>query len=230
MVPTPETAEEQLLKMIEGPEAAQGRNSTQMAPVPEKGAASGLPAVTAWFTARLREFFRPGRGEWEGDPFLSHLRLASRILWVVLAGLGAYVVVDLLVIQPAFRNAHLSPSRGKEPSTQQEGAAVAVKSPLRALDDYLEAFSKRNPFTGGGLLGSSSLLGKTARQRMEELTKDLTLVGIDKGPKPAALVENAAQSRTVVVSEGDTISGMKVKKITSQGVVLSYEGEEFVLR
>ena len=45
-----------------------------------------------------------------------------------------------------------------------------------------------------------------------------------------ALIEHAAQQKTYVVRVGDEINGMVVKKISSEGVLLTYEGKEILVQ
>ena len=158
---------------------------------------------------------------------LWNLRLFSRGLWVVLTLLGAYVLFDLLLIQPLSaspRSPHRMPRTigisTKEP--RSEG-----REPLKPTSEYVEQIGFRNPFTGIPLGQSSS---KAAEQKIQETVKDLVIVGIDRGPNPAALIEDKAQGRTVAVTPGDEIRGMKVKKVTTEGVVLIVDGQEVVLQ
>ena len=177
---------------------------------------------------RFRQAFASFKGkESAGDPLLWNLQLAGRFLWLLLAVLGVYVVLDLVVMQPAGRVASTISSARSGP----EGAAppVMVANPLKPLADYIGAVIARDPFTGA-VPGVSSSSVKTSGHQLEEMAKGLVLVGIDRGPRPAALVEDTGKQRTFVVNAGDQVNGMRVKEINSEGVVFSYEGEEYVLR
>lgn len=176
--------------------------------------------VTAW-----RRLVPPRQ---QTDAFLWNLRLAHRILWVVLAMIGAYVVVDLVFVQPKPPVVR-RPSPAIPADGQSAGQPVEGSQKLRPLSEYIGAVMQRNPFTGA-IAGIAPPRGKTAKHRLEELAGGLTIVGIDRGPNPVALVEDATQQRTYVVKVGDDINGMHVTQITAEGVVLSYEGEEFTLR
>ncbi len=216
-----ETAEEQLLKMIEGPEGAKPPSTVEPAPVPRF---RPFREMFQEGKARLLRILLPGWGQSHGDPLLWNLRLASRILWVFLAGLGAYVIFALVLVQPRYR------SHPGLPAGTASSGSVSARNPLRPLGDYLGALLQRDPFTGRNLSPGQESSSQGAHRHVEELTNGLKLVGIDRGPQPAALIENAGQKRTFIVNVGDEINGMKVKKITSEGVVLSYEGEEVVLQ
>ena len=213
-----ETPTEQLLRMIEGPQ----------------GAATAKPVASGVHVGqRLRDFVQDvqawiGRlvlpSHREADVFLWNLRMAHRVLWLLLAGLGAYVALDLVV----GSKPHISPKLVTTGAEGQRPTPVEPDHSLATLSEYLVAVKQRNPFTGeGGLLDRSS--GKTAKRKLEELAEGLVVVGIDRGTHPVALVEHAAQRRTYMVKTGEQINGMTVKKIGAEGVVVTYEGEEMTL-
>ena len=208
MVLPKETAEEQLLRMIEGSQGPQ--RSSAPAPAPGR------------FSSWWEKLFSPRPRRIEADPFLLKLQLGSRFLWVILVGFAVYLVLSLFVMQP--RHPAISTSTKEVPAAE---LSTAVQSPLKPLPQYLEGFQQRNPFTGA-VAGQSVVVEK--KSRLQEAVQGLTLVGIDRGPNPAAIIENSAQQKSTVVSVGDNINGLKVKKITSEGVVLSDDVEEFLLR
>jgi len=214
MGPAKETAEEQLLKMIERPQA---------------GAQKGAPrdAVQRWrsrvheLAERSWRLLLPGRRE--ADAFLWNLRVAQRVLWIGLAGLGAYVMLDLL-LWPS----RPSPRRASSVHTAAPAAAPAHSPPLKPLAEYVSAVTQRNPFTGAEAL-SLSAAARTAKSRLEELAQNLTVVGIDRGANPVALIEQKNPQRTYMVKVGEELNGLTVKRISPDGVVVDYEGEELVL-
>lgn len=225
MVAYKETAEEQLLRMIEGPQP--GSSST-----PGEAPADPPPSRTdkwAGVRGQLSDWLRrlsPSRTRPRGrDPLIWNLQLASRVLWVILAALGAYVVVDLVLIQPSYQ----LPRSGSGAASTPAGPAAA-RAPLKPLADYIGVVVQRDPFTGLLPGVAQQAPPPTTERRMEQMVASLKLVGIDRGPNPAALVENTEQNRTLIVNVGDDLNGMKVKKISAEGVLLTYEGEEYLLR
>lgn len=229
MVPHKETAEERLLRMIEGPAGVPG----QPRPVPvEEVPRKGSPWLQDLLD-RAQDGFRQWgflfrRRREQSDPLLRNLWLAGRVLWVVLAGLGAYVAADLLIFQPGDRMARIS--SGPSAPVAAEPAPVTAAAPLRSLGDYLAGVLQRDPFTGLAPLSAARTPAPTARHRLEEIAKGLVVVGIDRGPNPVALVEDTQAERTSVFKAGDSIHGATVKEITQEGVLLSYEGQEYLLR
>lgn len=179
---------------------------------------------------QIRRRFVDGRRE--TDAVLRNLRLIHRLLWVALAGLGVYVVVDLLLMQPVWRPS--APARAiGGPGAPDPGAQTVSRGQpvLKPLSEYLTAIQVRNPFTGlpGGLTLNQPT-AKTTKRRLEDLAQGLAVVGIDRGPNPEAIIEDTAQQRTYFVKVGDDINGMIVQDISAQGVMVAYEGEELLLR
>lgn len=220
MGPAKETAEEQLLKMIERPQAG-GAEKRPTAHGPGR-----WRAMLHDLAERSRRLLLPGRRE--ADVFLWNLRVAQRILWVGLAGLGAYVMLDLL-LSPSQLNKRLHAFSARTQNVSTTTAPPRDTSrPLRPLAEYVAAVTQRNPFTGAQALTQVQAI-QTAKDQLEERAQDLVVVGIDRGPKPVALVEQKSAQRTHTVKVGDELNGLTVKKISPEGVVVSYEGEELVL-
>jgi len=92
---------------------------------------------------RLVQRLMPSRRE--ADPLLWNIRLTHRALWVVLAGLGIYTAVDLVVIRPKPRLTRpqvLSVQRSAA-SAPAEGAAVQLRQAPWTLTATSETGSER---------------------------------------------------------------------------------------
>ncbi len=225
MVSPRETAEEQLLRMIEGPQGSGAPSTPSGAsgsgrPSPKRPAAS-LQDVLSW---RWRRLF-PRRTHANTDAFLWNLKLTQQIMWVVLFALSAYVAYDLVTVQPKPRRHAVSAPVSSAPAPDSVPAHIKE---LRPLSEYLSVVMQRNPFTGA-IAGLAPVV-KTAKRRLQEMIGGLSIVGIDRGPNPVALIEDKEGQRTYIVKAGDRIKEMEVQKIDANGVVLSYEGEQIVLR
>ena len=113
MVPAKETAEEQLLRMIEGPAAP----SPSRSPMRPFSFVRLLDRVRSWIDRLRRGGAVSPRHQESADALLVRLRIAERIFWALLISLGLYLVLDLFVFQ-------LHP-----PQPRARAAAVAVRSP-----------------------------------------------------------------------------------------------------
>ena len=231
-VPRKETAEEQLLRLIEGPQAPK----PQPVAAPSGGTAAkppwrdrlmhGWDQVSSAVMMRVNALFRARHRS--GDTVLRQLQLAGRLMWLVLAGLGLYVGVTVVLSQshpPRMALGAGTPRTGK-------GAVTPPPSPealMKPMAEYLSAVLQRNPFTGTS--GSSSAAPvQRARERLNELVGSLVVVGIDRGATPEALIEDKSEGRTYFVKVGDVVNGTFVKEITPRGVVVEYEGEEELIQ
>ena len=222
------TAEEQLLRMIEGPRGGQPPTpSASSAPV-----SRALGKLPEWMTRWKRRVGSVRSWRQPGDAFLWKLRLAQRLLTAVLVGLGVYVVVTLLLPpKPRLRQAavlNIHPPVGPAASAGTASSAAEADHALRALSNYVAVVQERNPFTGASAREAGASL-KTMKHHLEEMATGLAVVGIDRGANPVALIEDTAQHKTYIVKAGDELNGMRVKEIRDGKVLVSYEGEEFVL-
>lgn len=214
-----ETAAEQLLRMIEAPAGGAAPAGGPRLPL----RLPDLREHAAEWSWRLRRWMMPAR--LHGDAVLWNLQIASRALWALLAVMGAFALFSLVI---APRPARVMPALPRAAASLEPSDAIPAQKPL---SQYFAALQERNPFTG---LAASVAVAvretKTARQRLQELAKDLAVVGINRGAQPEALIEDGAQGRTVIVKPGDTIGGVTVREINAQGVLLVYEGEELLIK
>ncbi|MBI4597922.1 MAG: hypothetical protein HY737_05930 [Candidatus Omnitrophica bacterium] len=162
------------------------------------------------------------------DALLARLRLIERLLWVALILLGAYVVWSVWLTErhPPVIASH-SPAVGPESSAAQSPNPEGDR--LKELSEYREALALRNPFA----LSARSSGGRSdeeVKNKLTQLTGVLSVVGINRGASPEALIEHSEEKRTYFVKVGDQINGLTVRAIDQRGVVVSYEGEEIVLK
>lgn len=218
MDPNKDIAEEQLLRVIEGGRAAPAaklmhRNSPRMPWFKKNG--NRLENFGSAFNTKNMQFGLP---------------LLNAVMWVVLAALGMYLIVDFLFFQ----------YRGR---MQYTPVAISAKSPENASQDSIEAppqvkplseFSKplsdRNPFTGSQ--ASSEKKEEVVQRPVEDFSKladGLSVVGINRGPPPEAFIEDTVQKRTYFVKVGDPVKNMNVKEIKDGSVILNYKDQEVVI-
>lgn len=223
MVPAKETAEEQLLRMIEGPSG----------PLPPKATAKPF-SIGKLVEPFLRGGGFPGFGprpqprKDRNDPFLSRLQLTGRLFWVLLGGLGLYLVADLWLLQPTPPT--LRPVGGGSSAAPAGPLTQTLDEQLRQSAEYRSTLASRNPFRlDTGRLAESDAT-PTVKNRLLEMTSTLTVVGINRSRVPEALIEDTEAKRTHFVKVGDTVNGMTITAIDDRGVTLKYEGEETILQ
>lgn len=227
MVGAKETAEEQLLRMIEGPARPAGGGG------PGRSAGSGPGGGLDRLLAPLQQgrrlfsqwFGRPRQDRDRSDVFLWQLQLTSRLFWVLLGGLGLYLMLDLWVFRPkppAFATAIGTGPGGTPAWTPADDAA--------RLAGYRATLASRNPFRLAAPGTQGAVDPVTVKNRLLEVTATLTVVGINRGRVPEALIEDTDAKRTHFVKVGDQINGLTISRIDEQGVTVAYEGEELLLK
>lgn len=223
-----DTPAEQLLRMIEGPAGAANPDlrtlRSGLVTASLKRLLAGLQELPGRFLSRMR----PARRE--TDAFLLNLMMAQRLLWVVLLALGAYVAFDLIVVRPKPKLERVVATGAPEPAGgSSDTSTSATANSLKPLADYLAAVQQANPFGGAPAIVAAPV-EQSAKHRLGELTQGLVVVGIDRGANPEAIVEDTTQKRTYFVKVGDELNGMVVREISARGVVVTYEGEELLLK
>lgn len=216
-----ETPAEQLLRMIEGPQGG--------LPGPRKPGSGALPSVGALLRRLPNPFrrkLRPGRRD--ADPVLANLALAQRALWLVLIVFGGYVAFDLVAMQPKS-TLDRATARAPEGPGASTGEPDTSGTSLKPLADYLSVVQQANPFGGAAALVAAPIT-QTTKQRLEELAGGLVVVGIDRSATPEAIIEDTEQQRTYFVKVGDELNGLMIREISAKGVVVTYEGEELLLK
>lgn len=227
MVATKETAEERLLRMIEGPE---GRKTVQGSGPPRRRPLDlwgRLRGVWAWPRSVAASRGRPRE---KSDGFLWRLQLAGQVFWVLLTGLALYLVIDLWVLKMEPPSAHIQPLP-VGPATGGPGTPGA--DPLQSLAAYQQAIVGRNPFqwaAGRPADDGQAPVARTTEHRLNELAGSLVIVGVNRGANPEALIEDSKAGRTHFLKVGDQINGLTVKSIDDRGVTLTYEGEEILIK
>jgi len=211
--------------MIEGP-------SSGPSPAPRKPSPSAwIERVSSWLRlapARLRNIKRPAKkAAARTDVFLWRLQLVNRGFWVLLGGLMLYLAVDLLALKPDPPVMFIqSAPTGAESS---EVNAYTVEDRLKPLAEYQAALAARNPFQLARRTETEPREADVPVDTLATLTGALTVVGMNRGGVPEALVEDTEAKRTYIVQVGDELNGMMVVAIDPQGVTVRYEGEEALI-
>lgn len=224
MVPAKETAEEQLLRMIEGPEGPQPQS------IPKEGGGNPLTlrltSFKGWFQDWRSRLGRKRPAKDRGDVFLGRLQVINRIFTLVLMALGIFLIVDWFILKPKTPMIVIE-SSPTSIATLTETGPLELASPPQSLEDYQNALLRYNPFR----LASARVIEKkgeaieTAAQKLEKMISILSVVGIDRGAEPEALVEDAEARRTHFVKVGERVNGLVVEAIDDRGVLVSYDGE-----
>lgn len=213
-------AEERLLRVIEKGE--RGGSSASSAAHPD---ARGFLSRMRSFLARF--YSRPVKKD---DRVLLMLQRVGLVLWIVLAGAGVYLAYGLVSFQTVtLKRAASYSSDGIPYAPAVELPPFSMEEKLKPVDQYLNTIRQRDPFTGTSSVQEEVVEGPrepTPQETLQSMAQGLTVVGINRGAVPDAIIEDTAAKRTFFVKAGDKIKELTVKEIRHDTVVLTYQGEE----
>lgn len=220
MVADKSTAEEQLLKLIEGP-------PPEGAPPASASAAPTARGRLASWWAAWRRRGAADRRVGRIDPLLHRLSLSNRFLSVALGILMLYLIADLAWPRQA-RHRRAGFSGGEHASVGDETPAKPEEY-LKPMSVYIRSASQRDVFAENPPVVAARQGPRPVEERIKAMAEGLVVVGIDRGANPQALIEDTQRQRTYFVRIGDDVSGMTVREIRHDGVMLTYEGLEVEL-
>lgn len=216
MDPDKDIAEERLLRVIEKSQARTPSAS---------GHRQSLNPIH-WFRMWLARRYAQPVGK-NSDLVLRLLKILSFFLWLGLIGFGAYFGYNYAVERQMSFQQRLAP---KSPTLPIEIEAEVVATPKDVKPDsyYVGALQNPNPFTGAGEEKVQVVevdRGPSPKEKLSAMTKNLVIVGINRGPVPDAIIEDSEQKRTFFVKVGDSINELSVKEVKHDSVVLGFENE-----
>ena len=204
------TPEERLLKIIETP-------GIQKAKVyfSAKAKAINLKTLTAWIKSLRLD---------KNIIKKINLRLANKIV-ASLCGL-----ITLFLLLDFFRVGVNLGSRF-EKTLQASKSAITeerrVAIPNVDIEEVLAQAKRRNVFT---FLPAPIKAEASLSPDITEIIANLRLVGIIWSNSPQAMIENAKEQRTFLLSQGEQIGQVTIKNIFKDKVVIEVEGQEKELR
>ena len=208
-----ESSDEKLLKLIEGSVAAKQQRRFGMA-IPS---AAGLKINK--FSFKKPDFkqllkFRFDLSALNKITFGAAAVLTLVFFYNLISG-SKKVNADLF-----FASSRLKDVVPAESQTDKKGFLSAA--------EYLSGIERRNIFLAPGQKPAEEIKAKEMQTvKIEEMLKDLKLVGIIWSDNPEAIIESALDGRTSLVKKGDSAgsSKAKVKEVTRNSVVLEIESE-----
>ena len=238
----PESAEKQLLKIIEtSPSGAASVSAGGQAAI-RAGAVRKLKdsspkknpifSVLPDFSKIFKSFSDSIK---EGDFFQAQIKYINFALLFIsvclIAGLGFY-----FARLKAFSEKPIGLSKDEAKSAIEKFDILPGVSVPLAGDDYLANFlaklKKRDVFNPVKLDNNAPVAPDKAAEA-EEILKQLKLVGVSVSNDPLdsyAMIEDSKSKITYFLKNSDTIQGLKVIRIEDDTVVFDYQGREVTLR
>jgi hypothetical protein len=109
-------------------------------------------------------------------------------------------------------------------STENEKKAAQNRQST-SFDDYQKLINNKAIFAPP--VTDTKKAAPVGESSLQEMAKDLKLVGIIPGDTPQAIIEDKKNNQTLFLREGEMINNMEVKAISTGRVVLAY-GEETI--
>lgn len=238
------TPEEQLLKLIENPEAA--KSAPGNASKGEGAVKQALKTRPAFSFSKIAGIFDYWKAHWtktqSAQSLHESLRTESYIRsfnFFLIAGIMAaaiYLILDLTVLkedQEQFLSS-VSTQDSLYPIRNEKKEISAVPD----LDHYHEMIERRNPFLSPLAAPTpaeseekpKAAVEGPAPNKVTEKAGKLNLVGISwSADNPLAMIEDTESGKTFFLRAGQEINGLKVQEIQKEKVIVTYEGEEAAL-
>ena len=207
------TPEEKLLKLIEGSGLPKFKIPLGIKKLPKVD----LKAAGAWLKD-LRHI--------DKDLIIKYLNLrsANKIVASLCGFLTIFWIFDFIRINSNLAQRFEQIAQAPAISATQ---AKETPLPLVSYEEILSQAKRRNIFT---LLPVSPKIETSVATNIAEKISSLKLVGIIWSNNPQVMIEDVKGNRTYLLSMGEQMGEIKVKKIFMDKVVLEIEGQEQELR
>jgi|GEM_PF-1367668 len=236
------TPEERLLKLIkEGAKPEKDASSTEH--IAEKKADVSLPKASIGDRQNQRTEppfeSKPEKSLLVKAHFKNFLTVTNinKILFIlfllvlvfVLYNLAVFVMPNMTNMSGSKNNINL-PVAEKNEQVNKENQQQGVES--KPIDYYLQDITKRDLFKSviaekSGVVSSSSV--QSARAKLEEAVKILSLKGIIAGDKLQAVIEDTSVGKTYFVAKGENIRDFIIEDITQAKVKIKFEDQSIDL-
>jgi len=208
------TPEEKLLKIIENSGAQKAKIQLGL---------KAKPLDIKTITAKLKSF-KFNKKEIKNLIKQINLRLVNKIVTALCGLLTIFWLFDFIRVGSSLKNRF---ERVMQTPTASAAQEIAVLIPAVNLGEVLIQAKKRNMFT---LLPAPTKAEGSAAQETVQKVTNLKLVGILWSSNPQAMIENSTDQRTSLLSAGEKLGDITIKKIFRDKVILEINGEEQELR
>jgi len=210
------TPEEQLLELIaKGDEAGTTKFRRKKEFILSFG---GLRGLWRFLTKNISRFLtKVNNGVRE--PNLKALNKIFFILSVTFLGCS---VVGFIFGRPDIKRVY---EKSRLMEWKQSGQEVIFE--VRPFLHYLEMVNRRNIFSPIEIKENKKAEDK--KKKLQDMVKDLSLVGISWGKDPVAMIEDSAAKKTYFLKRGMKINKLEIEDILKDRVILSFQGEKVEL-
>lgn len=146
---------------------------------------------------------------------------------------GLFIIVIVLLIfyftweQILFKQKLKVLPTGETQKVQKITNHPQIYTTLPDFSHYSEVIGKRDLFTASGR--KMQLIQEDTTKKMQEMVKNLSLIGIVWEHPPQAIIEDKGANKTYFLYKGDRLGDFQIKEIFENKVLLIYEGQEIEL-
>ncbi len=151
-----------------------------------------------------------------------NLKVLNKFFFIFSFVLLSYSIAGFVFGRPSIENVY-----EKIQIPQEKELEEKVTPPARPFLHYLNMVRRRNIFNPVELKEPEK--AEVKEKRLQEIAKDLSLVGISWDKEPIAMIEDRAAKKTYFLKKGDSINKFKLDDILIDRVILILEGERIEL-
>ncbi|MFH1201535.1 MAG: type II secretion system protein N [Candidatus Omnitrophota bacterium] len=151
-----------------------------------------------------------------------NLKSLNKILLILVILSFVYLAISFIFLRPSgFK---------KSTASAIEQKIKEVNRPMpeaRPYSYYADEIKKRDLFRSAAFMPVNTAISREALPN--ELIKDLSLLGVVRGEKPQAIIEDRKTNKSYFLNIGDSIGELVLKSIQEGKVTLDYRGQKFDL-
>lgn len=202
--------EEKLLRLIKGSKKKEPQKARSAAASPEAPSPSPKGARTE------AVYHAPGKTAF-------NMRRLNYIFTAALAGLLLYFAYDIFF--PSYEADKIDISRANEAPAKYVKPKEGGIADAKPYSEYSSAIRGRNIFLPQQTEAAPVVTGPS----LDEVSANLSLIGIVAGPRPQAIIENKRTGKSYFLYKGSLVDKAKVLEILEGSVIMEYQGEKFEL-
>lgn len=217
------TAEKQLLNLIEKPKAENIQQRTFRRKGLSLFSLGALKGRWSFFKKQSRNSSALKRRPLDIKRINNILKFAVFVLAVYLA--TSFTISGLKLEK--------MPEAAFKTTALEEMEIIEPSSLLKKRNYYLERVRIRDIFNPLPTVTEANGAAGQKRKdisKISEAAKDLKLVGISWSDNPDAMIEDTNRKKVFFLKNGEMLNDIKIQAIFKDRVVLSYQGEELLLR
>jgi len=199
--------EEKLLRLIKGSAKKDAdKNKTETNPPFQQNSSSPAKSISSAMSFMTRGI---------------NIKGANPVLLIIFICLLVYFLIDVAHNPYYKKEVEIVAEAEKEPAAVKE----KTSSGIEPYSYYTSGVEDRNVF----LPQESDVSPVMAGPSMDEISSNLSLIGIIAGDKPQAIIEDKKAGKSYFLYKGGLVGQAKIIDISEDSVTMEYNGQTFEL-